>query len=66
MDCVLKINSGAGGTESQDWASMLMRMYLRYAETNGYKATIANLQEGDEAGIKPVLSISKVTLLMVI
>ena len=52
MACVLKINSGAGGTESQDWASMLMRMYLRYAETNGYKATIANLQEGDEAGIK--------------
>ena len=52
MDCVLKINSGAGGTESQDWASMLMRMFLRYAETNGYKATIANLQEGDEAGIK--------------
>ena len=52
MACVLKINSGAGGTESQDWASMLMRMYLRYAETNGYKATIANLQEGDETGIK--------------
>ncbi len=52
MDCVLKINSGAGGTESQDWVSMLMRMYLRYAETHGYKATIANLQEGDEAGIK--------------
>ena len=52
MACVLKINSGAGGTESQDWASMLMRMYLRYAETNGYKATIANLQEGDEAGNK--------------
>ena len=43
MDCVLKINSGAGGTESQDWASMLMRMYLRYAETNGYKAVISNL-----------------------
>ena len=54
MDCVLKINSGAGGTESQDWASMLMRMYLRYAETHGYKATISNLQEGDEAGIKTV------------
>lgn len=52
MDCVLKINSGAGGTESQDWASMLMRMYLRYAETHGYKTAIANLQEGDEAGIK--------------
>ena len=52
MDCVLKINSGAGGTESQDWAQMLMRMYLRYAETHGYRATIANLQEGDEAGIK--------------
>lgn len=52
MDCVLKINSGAGGTESQDWASMLMRMYLRYAEQAGYKAVISNLQEGDEAGIK--------------
>lgn len=52
MSCVLKINSGAGGTESQDWASMLMRMYLRYAETSGYKAAISNLQEGDEAGIK--------------
>ena len=52
MSCVLKINSGAGGTESQAWASMLMRMYLRYAETNGYKATISTLQEGDEAGIK--------------
>ena len=52
MSCVLKINSGAGGTESQDWASMLMRMYLRCAETNGYKATISTLQEGDEAGIK--------------
>ena len=54
MDCVLKINSGAGGTESQDWASMLMRMYMRWAETNGYKLSIANLQEGDEAGIKAV------------
>ena len=52
MSCVLKINSGAGGTESQEWASMLMRIYLRYAETNGYKATISTLQEGDEAGIK--------------
>lgn len=52
LGCVLKINSGAGGTESQDWASMLMRMYLRWIETNGYKGTITNLQEGDEAGIK--------------
>lgn len=54
MDCVLKINAGAGGTESQDWASMLMRMYLRYAERHDYKTTIANLQPGDEAGIKTV------------
>ena len=54
MACVLKINSGAGGTESQDWASMLMRLYLRYAEAQGYKATISNLQDGDEAGIKTV------------
>ena len=54
MGCVLKINSGAGGTESQDWASMLMRMYMRWAEANGYKLTISNLQDGDEAGIKTV------------
>lgn len=54
MDCVLKINSGAGGTESQDWASMLMRMYMRWAESHGYKLSVANLQEGDEAGIKTV------------
>ena len=54
MDAVLKINSGAGGTESQDWASMLMRMYLRYAEAQGYKTRISNLQDGDEAGIKTV------------
>lgn len=54
MSCVLKINSGAGGTESQDWAQMLMRMYLRYAESHGYKVRISNLLEGDEAGIKTV------------
>ena len=54
LGAVLKINSGAGGTESQDWASMLMRMYLRWCETNGYKTTIVHLVDGDEAGIKSV------------
>ena len=54
MDCVLKINSGAGGTEAQDWAQMLMRMYMRWAEQHGYKVTIANMLEGDDAGIKSV------------
>lgn len=54
MSCVLKINSGAGGTESQDWAQMLMRMYMRYAEAHRYKCTISHLQDGDEAGIKTV------------
>ena len=54
LGCVLKINAGAGGTESNDWASMLMRMYMRYAEAHHYKVTITNLQEGDEAGIKTV------------
>lgn len=54
MDCVLKINSGAGGTESQDWAQMLMRMYMRWAEAHGYKVTITDMQEGVEAGIKSV------------
>ncbi len=54
MDCVLKINSGAGGTESQDWANMLMRMYLRYADRNGFKTQIVDLLDGDEAGIKSV------------
>lgn len=54
MDVVMKINSGAGGTESQDWAQMLMRMYQRWAEANGHKVTISNLQDGDEAGIKSV------------
>lgn len=54
MDCVLKINSGAGGTEAQDWASMLMRMYMRWAEANNYKVAVANLQEAEDAGIKTV------------
>lgn len=52
MSCVLKINSGAGGTESQDWASMLMRMYQRYAERHHYKVTLNNVLDGDGAGIK--------------
>ena len=54
LGVVLKINSGAGGTESQDWAQMLMRLYLRYAERHGYKTSIAQLLEGDDAGIKSV------------
>ena len=54
LGVVLKINSGAGGTESQDWASMLMRLYLRYAERHGYKTSIAQILDGDEAGIKSV------------
>ena len=51
---ILEIHPGAGGTESQDWGSMLLRMYMRWAETNGYKVSVANLQDGDEAGIKTV------------
>lgn len=54
LGVVLKINSGAGGTESQDWAQMLMRLYLRWAEKHNYKTSIAQLQEGDDAGIKSV------------
>jgi peptide chain release factor 2 len=48
----MTINSGAGGTEAQDWAQMLMRMYLRYSEKHGYKAEVVDLLEGDGAGIK--------------
>ena len=51
---VLKIVAGAGGTESQDWASMLCRMYQRWCESKGYKVEIVNWQDGDEAGIKTV------------
>ncbi len=54
MGAMLQINPGAGGTESQDWASMLMRMYLRYGERKGYKVSVVDEQEGDVAGIKSV------------
>ena len=52
LGAILNINAGAGGTESQDWAEMLMRMYLRWAERNDYKAIILDVQDGDGAGIK--------------
>ena len=52
LGAVLKINSGAGGTEGQDWASMLFRMYQRWCDSKGYKTTVTNWQDGDEAGIK--------------
>ena len=52
LGAVLTINSGAGGTEANDWSAMLMRMYQRWGERNGYKMTVTELIEGDEAGIK--------------
>ena len=52
LGAVLTINSGAGGTEANDWSAMLMRMYMRWGERNGYRMTVTELIEGDEAGIK--------------
>ena len=52
LRAIMKINSGAGGTESMDWASMLYRMYIRWGELNGYKVKHVDYQEGEEAGIK--------------
>lgn len=52
LGAVLKVNAGAGGTESQDWAAMLFRMYQRWCENKNYKTTISNWQDGDDAGIK--------------
>ena len=52
FNCILNINSGAGGTESQDWAEMLMRMYIMYSDKHGFKASVVDEQPGDGAGIK--------------
>ena len=52
LGAILTINSGAGGTEANDWSAMLMRMYMRWGERNGYKMTVTELLEGDEVGIK--------------
>jgi len=52
LGAILTINSGAGGTESNDWSAMLMRMYARWGERNGYKVTVTDVLDGEEAGIK--------------
>jgi len=54
MNAIVSIHAGAGGTEAQDWAEMLLRMYLRWAERKGFKSTIIDYQPGDEAGVKSV------------
>lgn len=53
-DCIVELHAGAGGTEAMDWTAMLYRMYLRYAERNGFKAEAIDVQDGDEAGLKSV------------
>jgi len=52
LGAIMKINSGAGGTESMDWAAMLMRMYMRWGERNGYSVKVVDVQDGEEAGVK--------------
>jgi peptide chain release factor 2 len=59
-NCLLTIHSGAGGTEAQDWADMLLRMYIRWGEQNDYKMTILDLLDGDGAGIKSATIIPEV------
>jgi len=51
-DCYVEVNAGAGGTEAQDWAEMLLRMYTRWAEAHGYKVTMTERSEGEQAGVK--------------
>ena len=61
-DCILEINLGAGGTEAADWASMLKRMYLHWANSNGYRTTLLVEHPHEEAGIKILYDRSKGTL----
>jgi peptide chain release factor 2 len=58
-DAIVSINSGAGGTEAQDWAQILLRMYLRYCETRGWQTSVLDMQQGEEAGIKSATFLAK-------
>jgi len=59
LDAILEINAGAGGTESNDWASMLSRMYIMWAENNGFKVEVLDQVDGDVAGIKSITKVTK-------